>query len=451
MLKPINWAALILCLPAAATAAGLNFQGARDIMQERADTLKMSAADIEQKRFNVKEARSLSGPKISLNAQQIEGRKDVHLGFDNPLAGLPGLPLPGRFSLDSHEDISGPRASIDMMWPIYTGGAISAKQKASEAAVRESLAGQDKTRDELDTLLVQKYFGVQLARSIEKLRSDMLSQEERDLNRAKRFEKAGLIAKIERMAAEVNRDTAKRDFLSAQSDREVAESELGELLREKEIGQLDTPLFVTRNIPTLDYWTDLALNHNPILKAIDAQKEQAQMGVKAAKGSFMPQVYLFGHYNMIDHYLTLPEPDWIAGIGVSFTLWDNRDRSARVGSARALADKAHAAKNQAESEIRRVVEVVWLRSKDALEQYDLTDSAIELARENLRLRDKSFREGLSTVDDVNDARNKLIAAEVARRLAAYRFVVSYAMLHAASGRMNDFLNVLTRPDVEFAS
>ena len=130
MLKPINWAALILCLPAAATAAGLNFQGARDIMQERADTLKMSAADIEQKRFNVKEARSLSGPKISLNAQQIEGRKDVHLGFDNPLAGLPGLPLPGRFSLDSHEDISGPRASIDMMWPIYTGGAISAKQKA---------------------------------------------------------------------------------------------------------------------------------------------------------------------------------------------------------------------------------------------------------------------------------------------------------------------------------
>ena len=206
MLKPINCAALILCLPAAATAAGLNFQGARDIMQERADTLKMSAADIEQKRFNVKEARSLSGPKISLNAQQIEGRKDVHLGFDNPLAGLPGLPLPGRFSLDSHEDISGPRASIDMMWPIYTGGAISAKQQASEAAVRESLAGQDKTRDELDTLLVQKYFGVQLARSIEKLRSDMLSQEERDLNRAKRFEKAGLIAKIERMAADYGSD-----------------------------------------------------------------------------------------------------------------------------------------------------------------------------------------------------------------------------------------------------
>ena len=433
MFKPYSLAALILCLPMVATAAGLNFQGARDLMHARADTLKMSAADIEQKRFNAKEARSLSGPKISLNAQQIEGRKDVHLGFDNPLAGLPGLPLPGRFSLDAHEDNSGPRASVDMMWPIYTGGAISAKQQASEAAVRESLAGQDKTRDELDTQLVQKYFGVQLARSIEKLRAEMLAQEERDLNRAKRFEKAGLIAKIERMGAEVNRDAAKRDFIASQSDREVAETELGELLREKEIGQLETPLFVTRNLPTLSYWTDLALNHNPIIKAIEAQNEQAQMGVKAAKSSFMPQVYLFGHYNMIDHYLTL------------------RDRSARLGSARALADKAHDAKNQAQAEIRRVVEVAWLRSKDALEQYDLTVSSIELARENLRLRDKSFREGLSTVDDVNDARNKLIAAEVARRVVAYRFVVSYALLHAASGRMNDFLNVLNRPDIEFAS
>ena len=199
-----------------AVAAGVSFQEARLMMQQRADMLKISQAEIDQKTQEIKEARSLSGPKISLNAQQVEGRKDIHMAFDNPLGSagavfgqmMPQLPQIGsllgqnKFKIDMEEDISGPRASIDLMWPIYSGGAISAKQNATEAALRQARAGYDKTQDELDTLLVQKYFGVQLARSVEKLRADLLKQQERDLNRAKKFEKAGLIAKIERMSAQ---------------------------------------------------------------------------------------------------------------------------------------------------------------------------------------------------------------------------------------------------------
>ena len=77
----------------------------------------------------------------------------------------------------------------------------------------------------------------------------------------------------------------------------------------------------------------------------------------------------------------------------------------------------------------------------------MSTSSIDLAKENVRLRERSFKEGLSTVDDVNDARNKLIAAQVAQRVAAYRFVVAYSLLHAASGRMMDFMNAFGRPDV----
>lgn len=461
-MKKIYLAAALcaIFLPLSTQASGVSFHQARALMTERADMLKMSKADIDQKQQQVKESGSLSGPKISLNAQQIEGRKDIHMAFDNPLAGAAGmigqaLPIPGlsqmlgqnKFKIDLEEDISGPRASIDMMWPIYTGGAISAQQKASEAALRQARATHDKTQDELDTLLVQKYFGVQLARSVEKLRADLFKQSERDLNRAKRFEKAGMIAKIERMSAEVNRDAAEREFISSQTDRKVAETELADLLREESVGRLDTPMFVTKDLKTLSYWQDRALANNPTLKALDAQHEQARMGVQAAKSTYHPQLYLFGHYNMIKHYLTLPEPDWIAGIGVSFTLWDNRDRSARVGGAQALVNKARAAQSQARNEINKIVEVAWLKSNQALEQYRLSASSIALAKENVKLREKSFNEGLSTVDDVNDARNKLIAAEVASRVAAYRFVVAFSLLHAASGSMLDFMDTFSRPDI----
>lgn len=457
-LKLIALATLMALPMSQSLAQDLSFATARALMHERADAIKMDQAVIEQTQFQVKEAKSLSGPKVMLNAQQVEGRKDIGMNFDisglsNTINNLPlppqlNLPtLPNSIKFSEELDISGPRASVDMIWPIYTGGAISAKQEATQAAVRQAQAGLDLTREKLDTELVQKYFGVQLARSVEALREQMLVQQNRDLNRAKKFEKAGMIAKIERMSAQVNRDTAERELLNAQTDRRVAETELNKLLKSERIGALETPLFITRDLQTLSYWQDLALGNNPVLRSIDAQQHQARMGVKAAKGSFHPQVYAFGHYNLIKHYLTLPEPDWVAGIGVKITLWDNRDRSARVGSAQALVNKAVAAQEEARSEVKKLVEIAYLRSEDALRQYDLTASSIALARENLRLREKSFKEGLSTVDDVNDARNKLIGAEVAQRLACYRFVVAFSYLHAASGLMNDYQTILNRPDI----
>ena len=60
------------------------------------------------------------------------------------------------------------------------------------------------------------------------------------------------------------------------------------------------------------------------------------------------------------------------------------------------------------------------------------------------MREKGFSEGLSTADEVNDARTKLLAAEIARRVAAYRFVVAWAMLNAVSGDMNAFELSVTR-------
>lgn len=467
---PLKIRLLTLCLlgalvvPTATLAqsvtSGVSFETARAMMHERADRLKMTAAEVEQKTHQVKEAKSLSGPKVTLNAKQVEGRKNLNMEFDNPLGeinipplgpNIPGLNIPGTLEIDYEDDLSGPRASVDLTWPIYTGGAISAQQEASRAALRQAQAGHDKSREEMDALLVQKYFGVQLARHIEQLRNDLYKQKGRDLARAKRFEKVGMIAKIERMNAEVNLDTAERELVQSQTDLKVAERELSELLREPVPAQLSTPIFVLSDLKTLALWQNLAQAHSPVLREIESQREQALMGVKAAKSSFHPQVYLFGQYNFIDHYLTITEPDWIAGIGVTFTLWDNRDRSARVGSAHALVDKASAAQSQAKHELDKAVEIAWLRSQEALEQFELTTNAIELAKENVRLHERSFSEGLATVDDLNDARNKLIAAQVARSVAAYRFVVAYSLLHASSGQMVSFADAFNNPKTVFVT
>lgn len=427
-----------------AQTPALDFSQARQLAHDRVDSIKVEAAETAKRESEAKSARSLHGPKIELDSKQIWGRKTLDYGTVNLGGLIPGLPLP-PIDLYHEEDIGGPRAAINAQLPIYMGGAINAKVRAADEAVYESQARTQAQRDTVDTELAQKYFAVQLARSIERLQNEMLHQQELEVRKALRFEKTGTISRLERMAVEVNRDTAKRELLTAQTNRRVAESELAGLLREENVGELKNPLFVvTEDIGTLKSWQDKALGASPVLKSVVAQRRQAEQGVTAAKAAWHPQIYAFANYNMIKHYLTIPEPDWIAGISLKFTLWDNKDRNASIAAANSLVTKAQAAHDEARNRIQTAVQTAYLKSNEAREAYRLTDSTLSLAKENLRLREKGFSEGLSTADEVNDARTKLLAAEIARRVAAYRFVVAWAMLNAACGDMNAFEQSVTR-------
>ena len=49
-------------------------------------------------------------------------------------------------------------------------------------------------------------------------------------------------------------------------------------------------------------------------------------------------------------------------------------------------------------------------------------------------------------DEVNDARTKLLGAQIARRVAAYRFVAAWAALNGIAGTMHEFESSANRSD-----
>lgn len=446
MLRPSPTAAVLLGLMAAlaagassaapSTTAPMGFGDARVLLHERADIMAADRAEIARAESEAEAAKSLSGPKVEMDVKQVWGTKTVDLGIDTGLGQLSGLgsqiggvhgqiisSLAQKYNhVDIHfkEDIGGPRAAVTATLPIYTGGLITAQQNALNHKVSETRADRDMRENTLDE----------------------------ELRRAKRFEQKGLIAKVERLAVEVARDNARRTLVSAESDVDVAEAELMRQLRATSLPELSSPLFVlTGDLGTLEQWQNRADAQSPAIRKMNALRAQANEGISAAEASFKPKVYAFGTKNLIKHYLTLPEPDWMAGVGVTFTLWDNHDRFDKLNAARSVVTKAEAARSEAKNQVATAVEVAFLRVMQAREEFELTGSTVELARENLRLREASFAEGLSNAVDVDTARTKLTGAEVARRAAAYKFVVSWAMLHASAGAMPDFVNSLTRSDL----
>lgn len=437
-----------------AAQAAMTFDDARAIYREKSALFRVDAAEVERARATAVSAKALSGPRVDLIAMHVEGKKEIEIDVPEKiqsagkLLGQYNLPVSIPSSYGINYDLGGPRAVLQATWPLYTGGRISAQQDALAHKVREAEALQSERVEEKDAELAQRYWGVQLARSVAQLRESRLADEEAQVVRAKRFEAKGLISKLERMSVEVSRDTAKREATAAETSARVAEAELMAELREKTLPELSTPLFVlTGDLGTLSGWQKKARLNSPLLRKTDAQIQQAQEGVRAAKGNFHPQVFAFGMKNLVKHYLTPVEPDWMAGIGVKFTLWDNKDRMSDISAAKSLVTKATAAREETDNKLMSAVEVAFLRTTEAREEYDLTVSTVALAAENLRLREKSFSEGLSTALDVREARTQLTGAEIAQRAAAYKFVVSWAMLHASSGAMLEFSDSLKRADL----
>lgn len=435
----------VLAAPAG-SADAMSFSQARQQFHERADVFRADAADVERARHAADSAKALSGPKVDLVAMQVEGRKDIELNLDIPQP-ISGMLHKNVLSYSTEYDLSGPRAMISANWPIYTGGLITAQQNLLEHKVREASAAQTSRLETKDAELAARYWGVQLARSVEDLRREMLSDEEEEVQRAKRFEVKGMISKIERMSVEVSRDAARRELIAAETNARVAESELMRSLRLNKLPELATPLFILKgDLGTLDDWQSRARLNSPVLMQIDAKRSQAEEGVRAAEAAFHPQVFAFGMKNLVKHYLTVVEPDWMVGIGVKFTLWDNRDRFSNIAASRSQVTQTEAARAEADNSLAQAIEAAFLRTTQAREEFELTTSTMALAAENLRLREASFAEGLSTAIDLREARTQLVGAEIAQRAAAYKFVVSWAMLHATAGVMPDFEATLGRSD-----
>jgi outer membrane protein TolC len=80
----------------------------------------------------------------------------------------------------------------------------------------------------------------------------------------------------------------------------------------------------------------------------------------------------------------------------------------------------------------------------------LLNSSLAASRENLRLQQISFREGLATSLDVIDAQLRLSTAQVQRVEAAYLFDVTLAKLLAASGQVDRFASYIARADKSIA-
>jgi outer membrane protein TolC len=459
----------------------VTFEEARQRLTSLSDALGAAEANLRASESDAAATGALRRPFISLDAQWLQYQKTLELSLDPAkaqaqsaadqfIAGLPGLlpnvppalveqisgrleqAIPGLLagipsSVTFKDERSLFHPTITAIQPLYTGGAIPAAQAGAKATAEIASAQSASTRDLLSVRLVQAYFGQQLAAHSMKVARDTRDGFDKHLDNALQMERQGVLSYSRRLQVTVARDTAQRIFERSEGEYRMATDALAILLRSEQPIETRTPLFVnSAALPPLEEFVDAAMSDHPMLRQVDAAEKLAQAGTKLASARFKPQFYAFGSYNLNRDDELLIEPDWIFGVGVHYSLLSNLDRRDTLAAARARTQSAQDAAREARVELRQVITNSYRATEIARRQFQLLQTNVDAARENLRIEEISFREGEATASDLIDARNTLGVAETQRAAAAYEYDLALAALMNASGQMSRYGDYIRSAD-----
>lgn len=442
----------------------LHFSDAWKILQTKNSSLAAQRANVERHQKLQQAKDALDYPTVTLGATYTRLDDDVTLSADDLLnsldsstqAALPNLVnslsstslgpiIHGLSSLNPTSTIAEKdvfSSSIRAVWPVFTGGRITAAQNIAQGQTEEAESRLEMEMQARYEDLSKYYFSVVLTKAVLQTRLTVEQGLTRHKQSAIKLEKQGQIARVERLQAEASLVKATVDRKKAERDLAIASAALTRVLNQKEPVTPQTDLFINQQLPPLSAFTDQTLESYPGLALLDAREKQASNLLKAEMGNYYPEVYLFGNYNLYeeDNLASKLMPDWMVGIGVNINLTDNRGRSEKAAAAKsAILQVAHT-RHQAIKDLSVLVEKTYAEAEQAIEEVEGLNTSLKLADENLKLRQTAFNQGLSTSLDVVDAELYRASIRTQQQVAKFHYVMALSRLLALSSEMDTFVH-----------
>lgn len=437
-------------------SAAISFEQAWQVLQQENNSLAAQRSNVERYQHLQNATDSLNLPSITVGANYTRLDTDVTVSgkqlLENTHGSMPNLGaiLPpqlisnllasasGITTTISERDIF--TSSIRAIWPIFTGGRINAAQSAAEgkkAQAQSELAMETQARFED---LSKYYFSVLLAQEVVQTRLLVEQGLTKHRDDALKLEQQGQIARVERLQAESALDQATIERKKAEKNLEIAKAALTQILNQDSAVEPADALFINPTLPPLNVFIERTLETYPGLDLLDAKEQQANSLIKAEKGKYYPEVYLYGNYSLHedDSLASQMKPDWLVGVGVNVPLLESSGRTDQVRAAHSAVSQVKYLKAQAKQDLSVLVQKTYLEAQQAQEEVQGLESSILLADENLKLRQKAFSQGLSTSTDVVDAQLYLASVQTQKAAASFNYLLSLSKLLALSSEMDAF-------------
>ena len=325
---------------------------------------------------------------------------------------------------------------VGLSWPVFTGGKRIYASRIGNRMVDMAEVGKAETGALLQMELIETYYALQLADQVQEVREQTFRSLQQHYEHALKLEANGLITKAERLFAEVNREEAKREWEASKKELAVAHQALLSLLNlgnEADILPV-SPLFITDEVLDNLYFKNLLPATNYTLHKLRLEESIADNNLRISQSAYLPTIAVFGKQTLYAH--NLPRnlmPRTIIGIGFTWNLFDGLNREANVRVSRLSKETIALEKEKAQSALEVMVQELYGKLQEAKDEVSTLRTTIALSEELVRIRRKSFEEGMATSTEVVDAEVMRSKVRIALLLVTYQFDVSLASLCSVCG------------------
>jgi outer membrane protein TolC len=393
--------------------------------------IRRAQKDLEASQGVVIQTRAIAVPKV-----RVTGSYDAKQSSDVDVISTNG------FNLGSDQNWD---AQIRVVQSLYEGGRIASSLRVAKLTKEQALLNYQTSVADTVVDVQVAYFDVLVAEQqiiVQEASVELLSRELADTNR--RFD-AGTVPRFNVLRAEVELANAQPKLIRARNSFRIAKNNLANLLgfNVPRDALENIPLKLSGKLEAVPYAMDLpgaialALGQRTELGALRRAESLRNEDIVNARASYKPSLQAYAGYetrnSILQPELNTDLHGWIAGVQLSWDIFDGGLAYGKIKQARALHEKAEVDLEDAGRRIELEVRTAFSNFREADEVLKSQEKTVEEGEEALRLAKARNEAGTATQLDVLSAQTALTEARTTQVQALHDYAVARARLERAVG------------------
>ena len=401
--------------------------------------LQQNRLSLEESKVDVKTAKAALFPSLSFST----GHNMTNRPYQETSSMVSGTEIISSSNKTSYTGSYG----LNVQWTVWNGGQrlnTIKQQKLNKETAELTVNEQENTlQEEITKLYVQILYADESVR----INEGTLELSKAQYERGKELLAAGDISKSELAQLESQVSNDNYQLVTAQTSLENYKLQLKQLL------ELDGDREFTLAIPELDetnvlsplpakadiYNTALALR--PEIQSSRLNIQSADLSISMAKAGYLPNVSLtagIGTNHTTGSDFTFSEQvkrGWNNSIGLSVSLpiFSNRETKSAVEKAKIQRESRQLDLTNAQKELYRTIETMWLDASSAQQQFVAADAKLKSSQSSYELVNEQFKLGMKNTVELLTEKNNLMSAQQERVQAKYMAILNRVLLEFYAG------------------
>ena len=357
------------------------------------------------------------------------------------LAGLGGLgALFGNLPFGQENAYT---ANVGFSQLLFSGGRTGAALRAARAFREAARFQLQEQQADVELSVRTAYYRAVFSQELERISEAAVAQAEAFLTQERLRESSGAASELDVLRAEVSLANLRPQLVASRNSAELATLDLKRLINVPAA----QPLALTTGleVPSAEALAAISdslvdLSNRAAVEAAERQVRMREMGVRIAKGAFLPDITFSTTYGRLGYpvdpftFTGLTwRTDWVASVGVRIPIFDGLRRNAELDRAQTNLSNSRLQLSQLRENVQIQYQQAIGERRRAQETIAARQQTVSQAQRVYDLMVLRYDRGLATQLDVSDARLALLQARTNLAQSLSDFYVAEATVTRALG------------------